>query len=434
MAGRLNIATTGALDQWLTGNPTFSHALYRFRKHTPFSIEMVETPFDGHPVDFGHEISCRVPQGKGDAIRNMTLKVTLPDPSPDTFGKNDNYYPPSVVSHMIERADLLIGNQLIQRLTGEYIYMYHQLNHSDDDLNQSIYFMSGHGNILSYSGRNYTYYLDLPFYFHGHSQLAIPTCALTRQLVEVRIKLRPFSEMLFLGGSQSTPATGSIVNISLDSEFVFFSPEERAFLASRPQSYVITQLQKSEFKIPYGETKRSVLLKFTNPVKELFIVSQSEYAETKNLPNNYNKILNAELRFNNAVVFNAGNLHLTYAQALRRHVNSPMNYASLTTVEVDPTMDGSDPDSVFTHEIQSEFAMYSWSRHPERYYPTGQVNFSRVAHKLFTVEIEQRSTRISPTAPAVSGAYTGHDNKVRVYAVSYNVLTFNAGCAGLKYL
>jgi hypothetical protein len=63
--------------------------------------------------------------------------------------------------------------------------------------------------------------------------------------------------------------------------------------------------------------------------------------------------------------------------------------------------------------------MYSWSLYPERYYPTGQVNMSRIIHKLLTVEI----------APL----YVSGKNAVRVYAENYNVLRIEHGLAGLRF-
>ena len=80
MAGRLNLAITGIQDQWLTGEPEFSYFLMNFRRHTKFSIESIETPFDGD-VDYDATVECRIPKNKGDLIRSMMIKFTLPKPT-----------------------------------------------------------------------------------------------------------------------------------------------------------------------------------------------------------------------------------------------------------------------------------------------------------------------------------------------------------------
>jgi hypothetical protein len=389
MSGRLRLAATGLQDQWLTGDPQFSYFLMNFKRHTKFAMDYVESQFDGDAT-FGKTITCRVPNDKGDLVKNMTLKITLDDPS------SGYEWCPSVASHLIESAELLIGGQTIEKITGEYIYMYQQLYNTDDDIDQTVYFLNSHGNTIQFTG-DYTYYLDLPFYFYRNPSLAIPTCALTKQLVEVRIKLRPLAELV--SGSNPENATANLKKFSLDTEFVFLTDNERNFMRSRPLDYVITQIQMSKFVMKAGENTKSVMLNFSHPVKEMFFVSQSEAAVTANHPNRYNTIENVKLQFNNEVVFNRDRKFLVYEQALKHHISSP-EFGTNTYDE-------------------SEFAMYSFSLKPELYYPTGQVNMSRISHKLLTIQINPIND--------------SDDNNTRVYAMNYNVLRVESGLAGLKF-
>jgi hypothetical protein len=391
MSGRLRLAATGVQDQWLTGDPQFSYFLMNFRRHTKFAIDYVESPFDGD-ITFGKTVTCRIPNDKGDLARNFCLKVALDDPDPD----GDNWCP-SVISHLIDTAELLIGGQTIEKITGEYIYMHQQLHSTDDDIDQTLYFLNSHGNTITYSGE-YTYFMDLPFYFFRNPSLAIPTCALTKQLVEVRIKLRPLSELIIGGASVNVSA--NIKKLSIDTEFVFVSDDERNFLLSNPIDYVITQVQMSKFVMKAGENTKSVMLNFSHPVRELLFVSQSEAAVAANHPNRYNQITNVKLRFNNEVVFDRDRLFLVYEQPLRHHI-SPPEYVSGTNYK------------------QSEFAMYSFALKPEEYYPTGQVNMSRISHKLLTIQINP-----------INGV---DNNNTRIYAVNYNILHISGGLAGLKF-
>jgi hypothetical protein len=390
MSGRLRLAATGVQDQWLTGDPQFSYFLMNFRRHTKFSVDYIESQFDGD-LTFGKTITCRIPNDKGDLVKNLNLKVTLDDPS------TGYEWSPSVISHLIESAELLIGGQTIQKLTGEYIYMHQQLYNTDDDTDQTVYFLNSHGNTIAYSG-DYNYFIDLPFYFYRNSSLSIPTCALTKQIVEVRIKLRPLSELV--SGANPENAIATLKKIAIDTEFVFLTDRERDYLMSRPIDYVITQLQMSKFVMKAGENTKSVMLNFSHPVKELFFVSQSEKAVRDNHPNRYNTISNVKLRFNNELVFDRDRKFLVYEQALKYHI-SPPEYVAATNYK------------------QSEFSMYSFALNPEMYYPTGQVNMSRIVHKLLTIEIDPINSV--------------DDNKTRVYASNFNILRVNAGLAGLKF-
>ena len=483
MAGRLNLAITGIQDQWLTGEPEFSYFLMNFRRHTKFSIESIETPFDGD-IDYDTLIECRIPKNKGDLIRSTMLKFTLPKPTtPDktftvtasdgvyfidgvqqatlTLYEGTTYtfnnlshvdghpfrfsttaspsysdyttgvtnpgtatvtfvvpvgapstlyyycsvhngmggqinvktlrYRESIGAQLIEYADLIIGGQTIERITGDYIYMYDQIHSNKDDIDQTLYFLTGHGNYIDVT-YDWDYSLFLPFYFFRNPSLAIPVCALTKQLVEVRIKFKNLTDVTLsytrTGGSVSDPPSSvlsSIKKVSLVTDFFFITEDEKNFLLTRPIEYVITQLQLSQFKFKAGESKKSGILNFKNPVKEMFFMAVSDDVYK------YEPIKQVTMKFNNNIIIDADNLMLSYEQ--------PLKY--------------------YTGVTDNKFGVYSFSLKPETYYPTGQVNMSRIAHNLIDIELD------------TPDASFGH--KVYVYAVNYNVLRISSGLGGLKF-
>jgi hypothetical protein len=390
MSGRINLAVTGIQDQWLTGEPEFSYFLVNFKRHTKFSIEATETPFDGEP-NFDTSLECRIPANKGDLIRSMMLKFTLPQPTGTVSSGKDVRYNKSVGSRIIEYADLRIGGQTIERITGDYIYMYNQIHNNHDDTDQSLYFLSGHGNYIPVS-YDWDYSVMLPFYFFRHPSLALPVCAITKQLVEVEIKFRKLEDITVTyttssGAIEDPPSdvSSSIKKVSLITDFFYITENEKNFLLSRPIEYVITQIQLSQFKMKPGETKKSGMLNFKNPVKEMFFLAISDDVFK------YNPIKNVTMKFNNNTIIDADNLMLSYEQ--------PLKYYTGTT--------------------ENNFGVYSFSINPETYYPTGQVNMSRIAHNLIEIELD------SPDS------IFGH--KVYVYAVNYNVLHVESGLGGLKF-
>ena len=390
MSGRINLAVTGIQDQWLTGEPEFSYFLVNFKRHTKFSIEATETPFDGEP-NFDTSLECRIPANKGDLIRSMMLKFTLPQPTGTVSSGKDVRYNKSVGSRIIEYADLRIGGQTIERVTGDYIYMYNQIHNNHDDTDQSLYFLSGHGNYIPVS-YDWDYSVMLPFYFFRHPSLALPVCAITKQLVEVEIKFRKLEDITVTyttssGAIEDPPSdvSSSIKKVSLITDFFYITENEKNFLLSRPIEYVITQIQLSQFKMKPGETKKSGMLNFKNPVKEMFFIAISDDVFK------YNPIKNVTMKFNNNTIIDADNLMLSYEQ--------PLKYYTGTT--------------------ENNFGVYSFSLKPETYYPTGQVNMSRIAHNLIEVELDSPDSSF------------GH--KVYVYAVNYNVLHIESGLGGLKF-
>ena len=285
MAGRIRLAVTGIQDQWLTGEPQFSYFVMNYKRHTRFSTEAVEMPFDGR-CDFSSSVECRIPQNVGDLIRSTMLKIKLGKLSTDTSTEKYRYNTPAALS-IIKYVDLVIGGQIIERLTGDYIYMYNQLHNNKDDVNQSLYFLSGHGEHLQVSDSYNTFYVNIPFYFFRNPSLAVPVCAITKQLVEVRATFKDVNDDVTfkytINGSVTTrdkTTEGSIDNVSLITDFYFVAEEERNFLLTRPMEYIISQLQMSKVVYKPNESKKSALLKFKHPVKELFFSAKEETGTT----------------------------------------------------------------------------------------------------------------------------------------------------------
>tara|TARA_Y100000361_G_scaffold35959_1_gene30409 strand:+ start:2948 stop:4123 length:1176 start_codon:yes stop_codon:yes gene_type:complete len=391
MAGRINLAVTGVQDQWLTGKPDFSYFLMNFKRHTKFSIEAIESPFDG-TINFDTSIKCTIPSNKGDLIRSMMLKFTLPRPTGTKTSENhDIRYIKSIGANIIDHADLLIGGQTIERITGDYIYMYNQIHHNGDDIDQTLYFLTGHNEYIAVN-YDWDYSVMLPFYFFRHPSLAIPVCALKKQLVEIRIKFKKLSDVTLQFYTGDTPnesnppsdVSASIKKASLITDFFFVSEDERNFLISRPIEYVITQLQMSKFKMDISQTKKAVMLNFKHPVKEMFFIAYPDLNITGHV-----LLKNVTLKFNNQEIINT-DYNSSYTQSLRKYTGYPNN-----------------------------FDVHSFSLIPETYYPTGQVNFSRIAHQWCEINLH-RQNNAKPT-------------NVFIYAVNYNILHIESGLGGLKF-
>jgi hypothetical protein len=107
----------------------------------------------------------------------------------------------------------------------------------------------------------------------------------------------------------------------------------------------------------------------------------------------YRSIKNIKFDCNGETIFDQSGQYLAYEQSLRHHTGCP--------------------SPVY------EFYMYSFSLQPEMYYPTGQLNMSRIIHKKIDVELEDVSS-LSKT-------------NLSIYAQNYNVLHVESGLAGLKF-
>ena len=407
MAGRVNLAVTGVQDQWLTGSPRLSYFVMSYRRHTRFSTEMMEIPLsfnvnEGKKPSLGNSVTCRIPNNMGDLLRSVALKVTLDPPT------DENIYNASIGTRIIEYADLVIGGQTIERLTGEYIYMYDQLHNNIDDTFQTLYFLTGHNNNIVFS-EPYTFFVNIPFYFFRHPSLAVPICAITKQLVEIRIQFKHKDDNItFSYKNQVLEPTsgGSIHSASILTDFYYVTDDEKNFLRTRPIEYVITQLQMANVPLKANEMSRSVMTNFKHPVKEMYFMANVKGNRTVattnpalyrsdgvNARSDVRFIKNISLDFNGAKVFDNDRLQLSYQQSLDHHTGCP--------------------------SPAYEFYTYSFSMNPEMYYPTGQVNMSRVRHQKLNIELDEADPE--------------YETHVSVYAVNYNVLHVQSGLAGLKF-
>ena len=414
MAGRLRLAVTGVQDQWLTGEPKISYFSSIYKRHTRFSTEAVGIPITGN-LSLGGNAIARIPNNVGDLLRSVMLKLTLGElPS-------GNLYNASIATSVIQHVDLVIGGQTIQRLTGDYIDMYNQLYSNKDDAGTTLYYMNGHNNQIQIVTAPRTFYLNLPFYFFRNPSLAIPICAITRQLIEIHIKFKDVDDdVTFSYGEvngnmvRTKTELGSIVEASMITDFYFITRDEINFLLTRPMQYIITQLQLSTMQFKPNETKKSALLKFTNPVKELFFLAKEEIganvgnedrllnisssdqafsSQVTNKRSDYRFVKNIRFECNGKRMFDHTGKYLAYEQSLIHHTGCP-----------DPAY---------------EFYTYSFALKPELYYPTGQLNMSRIIHKKLDVELDETST--------------SRNINFSIYALNYNLLHVEGGLAGLKF-
>ena len=135
-----------------------------------------------------------------------------------------------------------------------------------------------------------------------------------------------------------------------------------------------------------------------------------------NTPYDFNTIRRVRLRFNNELVFDKSHKELAYLEPLRNHVNCPFVRTSVMADTMSTTIGASGTDYL----LKGDFGMFSFALRPEdTSSASGSVNFSRIVHKLLTVDIDH--------------LYANYDSTVRVYAVNHNTLAINGGLAGLKF-
>lgn len=452
--GQLNLHTMGVIDD-VDVKYDYSYFTKFIKRNTHFAKEYrnikymderSEAAQKVEMLDFGSICEFRIPMNTGDLLKSVCLEVKTTE-----LEEFNHSYIDSFGNALIEYAELIIGGKVINRLTSDYLQLYSEAFHdSSKDSAFKNLINKSKGSVLGQPWRGVNYYqvknvyklhciIDLPFYFHKHPELALPLCAIKLQDVTIRIKLRDYTELVFLATNTQSPSGTNvmsslaapvnefifgppkIIKCELITELVYLNTIERKKIECSKIDYVITELQEEQFRTQDAQTNTvKCKLNFSNPVKELYFFIQRDRQEHQDLgvftsPLNYDPIKFAFFDED------AGFGGLIAPDQLK--------YLTLKLDNFE-IIDKNTGDAQFLRASQfmryhssvprlSRVYMYSFANNPEVWYPTGQENFSLIKEQI--LEIELYNSKL------LSSAY--FNRNIRVYAKSYNILRVKDGKA-----
>ncbi len=255
MAGRLRLDSLGTQDIHITGSPTYSHFSGIFKKHTQFAFDVRENPL--LDARFGQETTCIIPVDMGDLLTNLTLRYKFFSKvlTEETITDEDPFTP-NVGIHAIEYADLFIGGTHIERLTGDWIYLYHKYHASDYNFRDSIVPLTTakeqpYGKNDSGEWKLRQMYIDLPFYFYNNLPASVLLCKLDKHDCYVRIKFRSLDKLLRPYINEND-IQANIQTASLLPTYAYLGDDELNYLKSAPVDQLITQPRVRSFPVAPG--------------------------------------------------------------------------------------------------------------------------------------------------------------------------------------
>ena len=439
MAGRVQLETSGPQDAFFTDDPEYTYFIKNFQKHSNFAPFFVDLDVEGE-VEFGNTIRCTIPQDQGDLLKTVSLKFELSEIQQNLIGGIAGIgYVESIGHAIIEYAELIIGGEVVQRIPSDFLAIYSdnyvtqtKQNNLSKLIGKPPLELSGTpvcNNIISgylgFATQKQKFLVDIPFYFHNNPELAIPICAIDKQEIEIVIKLRKRDDCVF-GHSSSTPADsdnvrylgdyvttkGLIQNTKINVEMISLNKQEKEQFINTSKDYIITQIQESKQVIPQDPNIDSLVdvkhnLEFKNPVKELFFIIQR-----------IRKVVSGHFVTN-----------FDYDSQFQLYDGEYINYEHLKSLELildDNTILNEKTGNVINlRAIQSgihhsrtqlfrRYYSYSFALEPERWYPTGQKNFSMVKDQILKL-------KVIPDNLA--------QRELRVLAHSYNILRVENGIA-----
>jgi hypothetical protein len=235
-------------------------------------------------------------------------------------------------------------------------------------------------------------------------------CAITGQEIEIVIQLSSGDKCTYDVPNvvKPVPRSGLIKSFHVQTELVALDHIERAKLEATPNEFIITQIQGDTSKIPANTAVHARKLEFVNPVKELYFVIQrvgkdvsvfdydDVYQVYDNRYTNYEHLKSLQLRLDSVDILDEVTGSVVYLRAVQSGIHHSRT------------------------QLFRRFYSYSFALEPERWYPTGQRNFSFIKEQHVKLQLNNNTTGST-------------ERELRVYALSYNILRIENGTARLLF-
>ena len=361
------------------------------------------------------------------------------DASGDAYNITNNAF------GLIDDIELLIGDQVIDKHSGEWLSIYTSL-FTHEAKNLAICDMVDiYKNVKYQNNKDGLVFIPLFFWFNRNPGLALPLLALQYSDVRLRLKLNS-NALIFNNGIGDNNSSGVSINkIQLLTEFIHLDTDEKSLFASSSHEYLIEQIQFSE-KEPieseeeltdtdYNNYQHRFDLEFNHPVKALFWSVQDDessdglraargnqlfnYWNDLNAINRKNNVRDASISVNGYEMFDP--LPGIYFNLVTKNEHFTGNGFTglkvLQTTNNQQSIDLSTGNGIYTYP----FALY-----PEEYQPSGTLNFSKL-------DKSELRLRINRTQGSSDYGRTYIQKYLKVYALNYNVLRIASGSGGLVF-
>jgi len=426
--GLLQLVAYGAQDAYLTGNPQITFWRGLFKRHTNFAMEPFRVNLTGQAA-WGTKHSAILGR-HADLISSAYLEVEAGADAGEPIYNNNRM----AGFNLLEYVELDIGGQVIDRLYGEFMFLWSCLAFSYTDADKMdmmvrTQFFSGANNSCAASGRptrTDISYIPLMFYFSRNPGAALPLIALQYHEVKINI-LWNKAKLIFRppGGlyAQQTSAGPAQCNLLVD--YIYLDVDERRRMAQESHEYLIEQTQFNEDK-GFTTAQNRIDLTFNHPVKELIWVTQYSWRKNCNITP---PVTGFNVDYTSPLTYDS----LIYDCSLQlngqdRVPSLPASYFSNVQpfqhhTGVAPNEDVSNT-FINTSVAKSGVHVYSFALKPEEHQPSGTCNFSRIdtATLVFSVDGAKNVSNID-----------NQNADIRVYAINYNILRIMSGMGGLAY-
>lgn len=322
---------------------------------------------------------------------------------------------------IIDYVEFRIGNQIIDKQTGDWLIIYNKLFTNDYQI-ENYYKMIGNVTelIVFNDEIKNTYKLIIPlrFWFCRYVGQSLPLIALRYHDVTFNFRLKDLNKLCYIEDDPLLPNIDNIqsqynlniINAKLYVDYIFLDTDERRRFAQTTHEYLIEMVQYNNFTDIVGNGFRAHLI-FSHPTK--YVVWFFQPCFYRENPSGRNKC--QWNNFGTCPNQTGYTLESTYLRLnTYNRTDETLNVKYYNYLQ---------PYLYFTRSPTDGLYVYSFSLEPMIQQPSGTLNLSRIDDfSIFNNFTDQFSDLISDNS-----AYMG------VYVVSYNILRFFGGMAGLAF-
>ena len=452
----LQLIVKGDRDRILTGNPEVTFFKKTYKKYTNFAIESIRQNFKGN-TSLGNRVECKL-EKVGDLIHKINLNVQLPT-VPGISKKKEGVlrWVDNLGFAMIEKVELIIGGNIIDFRTGEWLYLWSELSSNNYAKYIGVQNMTGNisGIAINKTIENLydcntkdgncepnlndlkcnlfdhiSLYIPLDFWFCRDFGYSLPITAIQNQDIVIAVEFKPIQELIVRvvppkpacydeNNKTELPAIENPIELEVEEyelgvktieanlwvDYIFLENTERKLFSQNNHFYIMDQLQMIE-TTAIG-SNNIIDLPFNGIVKELVFVLQKQ------------KI------FLNREYFNYTNSRL-YMEYYNSKAGSRMLKSANITFNGEKRFELRD-DTYFNlmqpyenHSWIPKTGIYSYSFciEPENVSATGGANFSRLNNVELNLNIKQTKE---------PWEYNKDIIECRVYAKSVNFIAIQDG-------
>jgi hypothetical protein len=429
----------GKQDVFLTGNPQVTWFKMVYRRYTNFAIEAQPMYFDG-TANFGQRISCLIPR-RGDLLGRIYIDVLLPAIYLNGNTTNPVSYVNSIGNALIQEVTFEVGEQQIDRQTGEWMEIWEQLSTPTgqrDALNAMLGRIDGYyvpDIIPGPSSEGLRLYIPLQFFFCKNPGLYLPLLALQYHPIRINITITPLNQLFYNQNLVTNPACNNTVNpasitsMMLWGDYVYLDVEERRRFVSMSHEYLIDQVQYTPLNsVTSNQSQVNIQTDFNHPIKEFIFVAKRDFMNTVNEPFNYSSLaINEPLNPTLLPYLMAGQVRtdlistaLLQLDGYDRFQVRPAPYFRLVQPYEHHT----------TTPVQNFIYCYSMALRPEDAQPTGTLNASRIDSVVWQITMNPilNAAPVPDSNTSIRGTAT-----IRIYAINYNVFRVVNGFGGVLF-